>query len=427
MDPDTGNIGGLIVALLLLLIGSAYFSATEAALMRCNRIRLKTMAGEGNKQAALVLKFTDNFDQVLSGILIGNNIVNILSASLATYLFTKLWGNWGVTISTIVMTVCVLIFGEICPKNIAKRFPEIFAMKTAWLLQLILWILTPLNWFFSPFYRLSSRIFKEAEDQSMTEDELITMIDEAEEGGDLDEGESDLIRSAIEFNDVTVEEILTRRVNMSAVEDDMSIEEVKQVFIDSGFSRLPVYHETIDNIIGILHEKDFMAHLLQGGTEYLSILQDVIYVPATIKISVLLQKLKAAQSHMALVIDEGGGIEGLVTMEDILEELVGEIWDEHDEVEEDFQRISEEEVLVTGQTDLEDLFEELEITADPDEFESTSVGGWTMEELGDVPNVGEGFDFEGYHFAVTQAEERRVLEIMATKLPSETEEEAPLK
>lgn len=423
MDPDTGSIGGMIIALIVLLIGSAYFSATEAALMRCNRIRLKTLAGEGNKRAALVLKFTEDFDKVLSGILIGNNIVNILSTSLATYLFTRLWGNWGVTISTVIMTVSVLIFGEICPKNIAKRFPETFSMKTAWLLQLMLWITTPLNWFFSPFYILSSKLFKGSEEQSMTEDELITMIDEAEEGGGLDEGESELIRSAIEFNDVTAEEILTRRVNMAAVEDDMTVEEVQAVFLESGFSRLPVYHETIDNIIGILHEKDFMAHIISGGKEYTSILQDVVYVPATIKISVLLQKLKAAQTHMALVIDEGGGIEGLVTMEDILEELVGEIWDEHDEVEEVFHRINEEEILVAGQTDLEDLFEELNIEKDPDEFESTSVGGWTMEELGDVPNVGDWFDFEGYRFSVTKAEERRVLEIMAAKLPSEADEE----
>ena len=422
MDPDPGNLSGLVIALMILMIGSAYFSATEAALMRCNRIRLKNLAGEGNKRAALVLKFLDDFDKVLSGILIGNNLVNILSTSLATYLFTKLWGDWGVTISTVVMTVAVLIFGEICPKNIAKRFPEEFSMRTAWLLRLILVILTPLNWALSPFYKLSARVFKKQEDQSVTEDELITIIDEAEEGGGLDEDESELIRSAIEFNDVTAEEILTRRVDMAAVEDDMSVEEVQKVFLESGFSRLPVYHETIDNIVGILHEKDFMAHIIGGAKEYLSILQDVVYVPETIKISVLLQKLKAAKTHMALVIDEGGGIEGLVTMEDILEELVGEIWDEHDEVEEAFHRLNENEVLVACQTNLEDLFEELDIREDPDEFESTSVGGWIMEELGEVPDVGDWFDYQGYRFSVTKAEERRVLEVMAAKLPPEAEE-----
>ena len=421
MDP--GSIGGMILVLILLLMGSAYFSATEVALMRSNRIRLKTLAGEGDKRAALVLKFTEDFDKVLAGILIGNNVVNILSTSLATYLFTKIWGDWGGTISTVVMTVSVLIFGEICPKNIAKKFPEKFAMKSAPFLRLLLWILTPLNLFFSPFYKLSSRLFKGSQDASMTEDELITIIDEAEEGGGLNEDESELIRSAIEFNDVTVEEILTRRVDMAAVEDDMTIEEVQHVFIESGFSRLPVYHETVDNIIGILHEKDFMAHVISGGTEYLSILQEVLYVPETIKISVLLQKLKAAKTHMALVIDEGGGIEGLVTMEDILEELVGEIWDEHDEVEESFHRLNENEILVACQTNLEDLFEELEIQEDPDEFESTSVGGWVMEELGEVPDVGDWFDFKGYRFSVTKAEERRVVEILASKLPPEAEEE----
>ena len=411
------NLSTQIILLALLVLGSAYFSGTEASLMSINRIRIKNAAGNGNKRASLVLKFTENFDKVISTLLIGNNIVNILATSIATVLFTTYFPKYGVTLSTIVMTVIVLIFGEICPKSMAKQRPEAYAMISAPLFKIIMWILTPLSLFFSPISKLAARLLKGDDAVGATEEELITMLDEVEEGGGLEADESELIRSAIEFNDVEVEEVITRRVNMIAVEDDMTTEEVRDMFFEHGFSRLPVYHETIDNVIGILHEKDFMAHITSGGTEYLSLLTEAVYVPKSIKISALLKKLQKCKTHMAIVLDEGGGIEGIVTMEDILEELVGEIWDEHDEVEVMFQKVNEDQWIIDGAADMDDMFENLELLQDPDEFESTTVGGWLMEQLEDIPQEGEKLEVGGFIFTVSKADKRSVIEVVAKRLP----------
>ena len=406
-----------IILLVILILGSAFFSGTEAALMSVNRIRIKNAAGNGNKKASLVLKFTENFDKVISTLLIGNNIVNILATSIATVLFTTYFPKYGVTLSTIVMTIVVLIFGEICPKSMAKQRPESFSMLCAPLFKGIMWLLTPLSLIFSPISKLSTKLFQGKEVVGTTEEELITMLDEVEEGGGLEAEESELIRSAIEFNDVEVEEVLTRRVNMIAVEDDMTTEEVRDMFFEHGFSRLPVYHETVDNVIGILHEKDFMAHITSGGTEYLSLIKEAVYVPKSIKISALLKKLQQNKTHMAIVLDESGGIEGIVTMEDILEELVGEIWDEHDEVEVMFHKITEDHWVIDGAADVDDMFENLNLLQDPDEFESTTVGGWLMEEMEDIPQEGEQFEFGGFMFTVSKADKRSVIEVVAKRLP----------
>lgn len=412
-----------IIFLIVLVMFSAYFSGTEAAFMSASRIRLKNAAGNGNRKASLVMELTDKFDKVISTLLIGNNIVNILASSIATVLFTTYFPTYGVTISTIVMTVIVLIFGEICPKSLAKQRPEAIATASAPIFRGIMFLLTPLTLIFSPVSKLMAILFKDKEQQGATEEELMTMLDEVEEGGGLEEGESDLIRSAIEFNDVAVEEVLTRRVNMVAIEDDTPLEEVRETFFEHGFSRLPVYHETIDNVIGILHEKDFMAHITSGGTEYLSLIKEALYVPKSIKISALLKKFQQCKTHMALVLDEGGGVEGVVTMEDILEELVGEIWDEHDEVEVMFQKESDDCWIINGAADMDDMFETLEISQDPDEFESTSVGGWLMEEMEKIPQVGERFEFEGFAFIITKADKRSVIEVRAKRLPQAIQED----
>lgn len=411
-----------IILLILLVIASAYFSGTEAALMSANRIRLKNAAGGGSKKASLVLRFTENFDKVISTLLIGNNIVNILATSIATVLFTTYFPTYGVTLSTAVMTVVVLIFGEICPKSIAKQRPESFAMASAPIFNVVMKILTPLSLLFSPVSKLAAKLLKGREQAGATEEELMTMLDEVEEGGGLEADESELIRSAIEFNDVEVAEVLTRRVNMIAVEDDMTVEEVRNLFFEHGFSRLPVYHETIDNVIGILHEKDFMAHITSGGTEYLSLVKEALYVPKSIKISALLKKLQQCKTHIAIVLDEGGGVEGIVTMEDILEELVGEIWDEHDEVEVMFQKVNDNQWVINGAADMDDMFDNLEIDQDPDEFESTSVGGWLMEELEKIPQVGDVFEYEGYSFQVSKADKRSVIEVVAKRMPKQEED-----
>ena len=405
----------LIIALGLLILMSAYFSATETAFSSANRIRLKSMAGAGNKRAALVLKMSDNFDRLLSTILIGNNIVNIVATSLATVLFTRHWGDMGVTLSTVVMTVLVLIFGEISPKSLAKESPEKFAMFSAPILKVIMILLTPLNWLFMKWKKLLSKLFKNKDTQSMTEEELMTIVEEAEEDGGIDEHEGELIRSAIEFNDVSVQDILTHRVDLIAIDDEMSNEEIKEVFLNNGLSRLPVYKDTIDHIIGVLHEKDFMAFLNKGGTDYHSVIQQVLFIPENMKISNLLRSLQKSKTHLAVVVDEFGGTAGIVTMEDILEELVGEIWDEHDEVIETFQKLDEVTTLVNCSADLDDLFEVLDIKQDPDSFDSTTVSGWVMEELDRLPEEGDSFAFEGYQVTVMKVDDRRVAQIKVVK------------
>ncbi len=405
----------LIIALGLLILMSAYFSATETAFSSANRIRLKSMAGAGNKRAALVLKMSDNFDRLLSTILIGNNIVNIVATSLATVLFTRHWGDMGVTLSTVVMTVLVLIFGEISPKSLAKESPEKFAMFSAPILKVFMILLTPLNWLFMKWKKLLSKLFKNKDTQSMTEEELMTIVEEAEEDGGIDEHEGELIRSAIEFNDVSVQDILTHRVDLIAIDDEMSNEEIKEVFLNNGLSRLPVYKDTIDHIIGVLHEKDFMAFLNKGGTDYHSVIQQVLFIPENMKISNLLRSLQKSKTHLAVVVDEFGGTAGIVTMEDILEELVGEIWDEHDEVIETFQKLDEVTTLVNCSADLDDLFEVLDIKQDPDSFDSTTVSGWVMEELDRLPEEGDSFAFEGYQVTVMKVDDRRVAQIKVVK------------
>lgn len=414
-----------ILILVVLVLGSAYFSGTEAAFLSASHLRLKNLSGNGNHRATLVLRFLDRFDQVLSTLLIGNNLVNILATSIATAMFSSLFPKYGVTIATIVMTLAVLIFGEILPKSIAKTRPEKAAMSSAPFFRVVMLVLTPLTYLFKPISLLTSRFFKPEEETGATEEELITMLDEVEEGGGLKEEESELIRSAIEFNDVDVDEVLTRRVNIVALEDDATMDEARDLFFSHGFSRIPVYHETIDNVVGVLYEKDFMAQYIEGKKEFLSLLKELIYVPKSMKISVLLRELQTSKSHMAIVLDESGGVEGLVTMEDILEELVGEIWDEHDEVEILIEKMGEDLYQISGSCELDEVFETLEIDQDTDEFESTTLGGLMMERLERIPVVGDELVVGPYRFVVTQADKKGVIEVEASRyveeLPAEEE------
>lgn len=425
----------LIVLLVILLLLSAFFSATEAALqiITSNPLRLKTMAEPDTenlsecenpkiaKRARKVLKLVDRFEKVLSGILIGNNLVNIAAASIATILCTKWWGDWGPTLSTVILTVLVLLFGEITPKNLARKKPEKFAMSMLPLIDLFLVLFYPLILLISPITKLGSNTTETEEDLPETEEELITFIDEAEEEGELDPDQSELIRSAVNFDTAVVLDIMTSRVNMEAIDDEMTVKDIQGVFLNTGYSRLPVYHETEDNMIGILHEKDFMRLLLSGSSDYKAILQPIVYVPEQMKLSNLLDKLKRKKSHMALVADETGGIEGLVTMEDVLEELVGEIWDEHDDVEEDVSSVGQNEWLIQGESNLGDLFETLNIKVDEESFEATSVGGWVMEQLDRMPKIGDRFVFEGFLFRVTKLDHFTVEELRAKKI--ETKEQ----
>lgn len=404
----------MIVALLFLVAFSAYFSASETAISSVNRVRLKNKAENGNKRAALVLSLLENYDRVLSCILIANNIVNITAASLATVLFTRLIPLYGATVSTVVLTVVILIFGEITPKTVAKEHAEQFAMFCAPALHFFVILLTPLNAFFSLWYKLAMKLIRPTGDEGITDEELITMVEEAESEGGLEPHESELIRAAIEFNDLEVAEILTPRVDIIAVEDTASMEDVAALFAESGYSRLPVFHGTIDDIIGLIHEKDLFAARYHNQPSILSLISDVHYTTGTAKISDLLRLLQRRKTHMAIVVDEYGGTEGLVTLEDILEELVGEIWDEHDEVIEEFKRQEDGSYLISCSANLYDLFDRFKLRQDID---SSSISGWVLEQMGRLPVEGDQFTFETLHVTVTRVDNRRVLEIRVAVHP----------
>ena len=410
---DDGSIT-LLVALIVLIAFSAFFSASETAFSSLNQIRLKSRAEEGDTSAARVLAMAEKYDKLLSSILIGNNIVNIAAASIGTVLFTKWLGEErGATASTIVLTIVVLIFGEVTPKTLAKEMPETIATAVSPVLSLLLTLFTPLTWLFSQWKKLLGRFVHSSESDAITEGELITMVSEAENDGELTDRESQLIRSAIEFDDVEVEEILTPRVDVVAVEDDISLEELAQTFAESGYSRLPVYHDTVDNIIGVVHEKDFYIARLKKSVTMEDLIAPTLYTTGSTQISQLLRTLREQHHHMAVVVDEYGGTEGIITLEDILEELVGEIWDEHDEATEDFRQQSDGSWLVSGSASVDDLYETLDLPEDED-IDSNTVNGLVQEKTHHLPKVGDHFQLNDYEGVVTRTARRRVTEVRFT-------------
>ena len=406
----------MIAALVILVILSAFFSATETAFTSLNRIRLKSRADSGNKRAALTLRIAEDYDKLLSTNLIGNNIVNISASTVGTVLFTKLFLDYGPLVSTVVLTVVILVFGEISPKSMAKENAEAFAMFAAPIMRVLMTVLAPVNYLFAQWKKLLSRIFRKSEEEGITEEELITMVDQAENEGGLDQHEGQLIRSAIEFNDLEVEEILTPRVDIVAAEDTATMDEIAAIFAENGYSRLPIYHDTIDNIIGVIHEKDFHAARYHGQEDVSAIVSNVLYTTGSTKISDLLRILQREKAHMVIVVDEYGGTEGLVTLEDIVEELVGEIWDEHDEVIEEFKKQSDGSYLISCNANLTDLYDLFSIKGERD---CTTVSGWVMEEIGRVPEEGDHFVYENLDVTVTRVDHRRVLEIRVVVLPQE--------
>jgi len=414
---DSASIA-MLIALVCLVALSAYFSATETAFSSLNRVRLRSKAENGNQRAALALRLSEDYDRLLSTILIGNNIVNITATTVSTLFFTKLLPVYGPTVSTVALTIIILIFGEISPKSLAKENAEQFAMFSAPLLQLLIVLLRPVNFFFTQWKRLLSRMFRSHADEGITEEELITMVDQAEDEGGLDQHESELIRAAIEFNDLEVEAILTPRVDIAAVEDTATVEEIARTFAENGYSRLPVYHEDIDDIVGVIHEKDFYTARYHKRTDMKSMISPVLYTTGNTKISNLLRILQRQKAHMVIVVDEYGGTEGLVTLEDIVEELVGEIWDEHDEIIEQFQKQEDGSYLISCSADLTDLFDLFSITGACD---ANTVSGWVMEQVGRVPEEGDRFTCEGLDVTVTKVDHRRVMEIRVVVLPQEGE------
>lgn len=412
----------MLIPMLICIIMSAYFSATETAFNSLNFTKIKIAAERGDKSAALIIRLLDDYNRLLTTILVGNNIVNIALSSMATVLFIGfLGGELGATVSTAVITVIVLIFCEITPKSIAKESPEAFARLSAPIINFIAIILTPINFLFSMWKKLVSLVVKSGGEQSVTEEELLSMVNEVENSGGIGEQEGELIRNAMELNENDAADIATPRVDIEAVEKNWTKEEVAEVFVESGYSRLPVYVDSLDNIIGIIHRTDFYNNWDKENIAE-TMLTKPVFVPKTIKIGALLKLLQKSKCHMAVVTDEYGGTFGIVTMEDILEELVGEIWDEHDEIEED---MSENKGIytVSGSMDPEELFEELEI--DIKEVPYATLSGWIMDELNKVPEVGDTFDCKGYRFTVKTVDGMRVDTTVIEKLglPSETDKE----
>ena len=401
----------LLFVIILCIAGSAYFSASETAFSTMNRIRIKNLADSGDSRAVLALKLAGNYDKLISTILIGNNIVNIVSASLATVIFTAWLSDAGVSVSTAVMTVVVLIFGEISPKTLEKENAESFALATARLMNIIMILLTPLNYIFSLWKKLLDKVFKKSANSGITTEELITMIDEVQNDGGIDEHNGNLIRSAIEFDDLDAKDIITPRVNLVAVEKNTPIHEAADTFIKNTYSRLLVYEDNIDNIIGMIHEKDFFTILNQGAMDFSAAIKPVIYISGNIKISQLLRLIQKSHTHIAVVIDEFGGTKGIITLEDILEQLVGDIWDEHDIIEQSIQKLNDTTYIVSGSCSLSTFLETFSFPENEDDYNSVTVGGWVMEVLGYIPDIGFHFSFHNCEIYVTMLEKHHIKEI----------------
>ena len=425
---------GLWIALILCIGLSAFFSATETAFSASNRIKLKNVEGKLKDRAQTALELLEKYDSLLTTVLVGNNVVNIAGTSIATILFTRILGgaeDRGATIASIVMTVAVLFLGEVGPKTLAKQQPERFAMSAAPVIRAMMTVLRPVDWLFSLYRKLLAKLVKAEPEEAQIEDELMTMIDEAQTEGDLEEEEGELLRSAIEFNEQDASDIMTPRVDVTAVEDTATAEEVAEIFRTTYFSRIPVYHEDLDHIVGTLHEKDFYKMTHEGCTEITKIMKEPVFAPATLPISSLLKQFRTSKTHQIILLDEFGGTDGIVTLEDVLEELVGEIYDEHDEVNEDLCQAEDGSWIIQGGMQLQELMDQFEMSKE--QYDADTVGGWAGEMLQKVPEDGDSFEKDGLRFTVTEMDGFRVTKIRAEKLAAgETEpqpetEEAPEK
>ena len=414
---------GLWFALILCLLLSAFFSATETAFSAANRVKLKTVDGPRKERAQLTLNLLEKYDSLLTTVLIGNNIVNIAGTAIATVLFIRiLGGDSGATYASIIMTVLVLFLGEVGPKTLAKQQPEKFAMAVSPVIRVLVILLKPLDLLFSLWRKMLAKLIKQDPEESQIEDELITIIDEAQTEGDIEEDEGQLIRSAIEFNDqdASASDIMTPRVDVTAIEDTATPEEAADLFRKTWYSRIPVYHEDLDHIVGILNEKDFYKMTHEGVQDITKIMKEPVFAPASLSISNLLKQFRTSQSHLIILLDEYGGTEGIVTMEDVLEELVGEIYDEHDEVEEEVVEQEDGTMIVDGSMQLQELLDKHELE---NKYDADTVGGWAGEMLEKVPEVGDTFRLDNHEFTVIEMDGFRVTKMQVTDLPEENEEE----
>lgn len=421
---ESDSIRSIIILIVLVML-SAYFSASETAFTSANRIRLRNEAVKGDKRSQQTLKLVENFDGVLSTILIGNNIVNIGMSALATLLFIEWFPVYGPTIATVVMTIIILIFGEITPKSIAKGKSEIFSKASTPYIHFLMIIFRPVLWLLKKWKVMLDKIFHLDDIEIISEDELMSIVDEAESGGSIEDHESQLVKSAIEFDDLEVSTILTPRVDVVSCELDATDEEIQEMFMNHNYSRLIVYDESIDNVVGVLHEKDFNRYLrtkenVDKTVSLLSVVKDVIFVPPIMNLSRLLRLMQRSKTHMAIVADEHGGTIGIATMEDVLEELVGEIWDESDIIDEEVVELKAgERYKVKGTASLEKIFELFGING-YESYVSNSVSGFVIEELGHFPVIDDSFTYHNMNVTVTAVRNRRVLEVQIDYLPTDS-------
>ena len=401
-----------LVAIILLTLCSTFFSATETAFSSASRIKLKNMAADDNKRAAQALALTEDFDRLITAVLVGNTISNIVMTAVATVYGITTWGpRIGPTIATVIVTLLILILGEISPKILAREYAEEVALFLTPFVRALIFILTPLTFVFNGLKVFLKKVFGRKNGPEFSEDELLTIVEEAEAGGAIGEEQSELIANAIEFNDIEAIDILTPRVDIVAVERGTPVAEIKQVFRESGLSRLPVYEDDLDNIIGVINQKDLYNNNVKTIKDTEAIIKPVAYVAETLKAAVLLKKMQAKRTHIAIVVDEYGGTTGLVTLEDIIEEIVGDIYDEHDAVvSRDVRPAGENTYMVAGGANLEDFFE---MFGEEIEADATTVNGWVMIELDRLPKVGDQFDYASrhklFHVRVTKADARRAL------------------
>jgi len=415
----------LYVLVVACIAMSAFFSGSETAFATVNKIRMKNLAAEGNKKAEKVLRISEDYDKTLSAILIGNNIVNIASASMGTVICTAFFGANGAWISTIIMTLVVLVFGEITPKTFAKDNAESFSLAIVNVLDIIVKVLSPLAFV---FLQLKNCISKkgDAAQPTVTEQELKYIIEESQNEGVLEEQESQLVQSALDFDETTVNEVLTPRVDVVAVDIGEDVEEIKRLFLEEGYSRLPVYQGSIDTILGVIHSKDFFrAYLKNNHLDLHSILQKTVYVPPKKRISELLKELQKLKSHMAIVTDQYGGTIGVITLEDILEELVGDIWDESDEEEVDMVELSDNHYEVSGDLNVEDFLHDIGFEYRESELEEipSTFAGWALETFERIPDEGDSFSYKNLTITVKKVFDQRILKLdVQVTEPEESEE-----
>ncbi len=415
-----------ILAIFALVILSAFFSAAETAYSSITRVRFKAMAESKSKRQVWAAALGENFEKLITTILIGNNIVNIGAATLATLFFTRVIEDATIagTVSTIAITLIVLFVGEVAPKTLAKRNPEPIAIFSAPLILFLYYLFYPMNWILGLWQKLLTKIFKKKGDTAITDEVLITYVDEAEDSGEIDAEESELIKSAIEFDDLTVEDALTPRVDIVAVDVTTPVDKVLDIFRETGYSRIPVYKGNIDNIIGILNEKDFYKLYMDGQKKIRNMMsKEVVLVPPSTKISDLLKRLQKGKMHIAIVISEFGGTMGIITLEDILEELVGEIWDEHDEIEEPVKKISDTEYEIAGQYSVDDFFDLFEIDRDPDDYDSVTISGFVGEILDRTPKENDTLSFDNLFIKVLKVEYNRIASIYVKVNKKQEDEE----